>query len=396
MILSPSPTIASRIREIAPPHIDVLNTCATELRAAGKDVISLGQAIPGFAPPSVSLEAAHEAIHQADTHIYSADAGIPQLRRALSMKLGQDFGVVADPEREMIITAGGNQAFMLALLTLLEPGDEVLLPTPYYLNHEMGIRTVGCTPVEVPLQESGGFSLTLENITPYLTSNTKALVVVSPNNPTGAVYSENELRRIVHAMAARDVTVISDETYQHFLYDGRTHFSIGSLGDEKAHVIIVGSLSKSFAMTGWRIGYMIAHAAFIEQAMKVQDSMVICASVVGQLMATAAVEQAWAYPLTYNGLFNQRRLFLEQRIKSIRGLHWMPTHGGFFAFVRVEGCTDSIRLSGQILDDAHVVTTPGRIFGKAAEGFIRLSYGSVDQTRLEEACDRLEEYFSQR
>ncbi len=394
-LLWSSPAVASRIKEIAHPYIDVLNAKAATLRSSGKEVISLGQAIPGFSPPPVALDAARDALRNPETHIYSADAGILSLRVSLCHRLHASFGIEADPESEVIITTGGNQAFMLALLTLVEQGDEVLLPTPYYLNHEMAVRTVGAVPVEVPLEEDDGFTLTLEKIQPYLSERSKALVIVSPNNPTGTVYDESELKRIVSALSPRGMTIISDETYQHFLYDGKKHFSLGSQRAWRENVIVVGSLSKSFAITGWRIGYMLAHAMFIEQAMKVQDSMVICASVIGQEMAAAAVEHAWDYPITFNEQFNQRRLYLERRLKSIRGLHWTPTYGGFFAFVRVEGCKDSIALSEQILDRIHVVTTPGRIFGHVGGGFIRLSYGSVDLPKLEKACDRLEEYFSQ-
>jgi aspartate/methionine/tyrosine aminotransferase len=387
--------IPPRVTAISPPQIDVINARAAEWRARGADVISLGQALPGFAPPSSVFAAAQAALLRPDTHIYSADAGVIELRQALCRRLAEDFTVTADPETEVIITAGANQAFMLALMTVLEPGDEVLLPAPYFMNHEMAVRAIGAVPIEVPLDKAAGFSLRWIDLEARLTPRTRAVVICSPSNPTGAVFGATALQEIARELLARNIVILSDETYMHFVYGDCQHFSLASVPNWRESVILLGSFSKSFGMTGWRVGYLIASSRTIHEALKIQDAMLICAPVIAQEAVLAAVEQAWHYPQQYLEAFNTRRCYLRDRLDTIPTLHWQPTQGGFFAFVEVAGCADAQQLSLAILDRVHVVTIPGNLFGVNGQGFLRLSYGSVDLSRLEMACDRLLRYFSE-
>jgi len=373
--------------------MDVLNARAERLRRQGAHVISLGQGVPGFPIVSGAIEMARQALEEADTHVYSGDAGLLPLRQALSATLPQENGAEVDPQTEIIITAGANQAFVLALLTLLEPGDKVLLPSPFYFNHEMAVRIVGGSPVEVPLSEETGFQLRMEDLEPYLDTAPRALVIVSPNNPTGAVYQPEELRRIAEALASREITIISDETYRHFVYDGAEHFSPPSIPEIRCQVITLGSFSKSFSMTGWRVGYVVAEPDFIGEALKVQDSMLVCAPVISQKAALGGLGEPAVEISRRREILDQRRRFLIQRLAQIPRLTWHPTRGAFYAFARVEGCTDSAALAEQILETVHVVTVPGSVFGRHGEGYLRLSYGSVELADLEEACDRLAQYF---
>jgi aminotransferase len=355
--------------------------------------MNLGQAVPGFSIVPKASETALQALNEEDTHIYSADAGILPLRVAFSETMRRYNQVEVDPLREVIITAGANQAFMLALLTLLEPGDKVLLPSPFFLNHEMAVRIAGGIPVEIPLSEESGFQLRLEDVTPYLDMNPRALVIVSPNNPTGAVYDPAEIRRIGRALAAKGIVLFSDETYQYFTYDGSRHFSLASLPEVRSQVITIGSFSKTFNMTGWRVGFLVAEPDFVREAMKVQDAMLICAPVIAQKAVLGVLQEIPQFLNQRLEILNQRRRFFIKRLTDIPQLSWHPTYGGFFALARVKGCEDSTQLAMDILDETHVVTIPGSAFGQYGEGFLRISYGSVDLPDLEEACNRLSHYF---
>lgn len=355
-------------------------------------MISLGQAVPGFGPPPEAIEAARESLGRAETHVYSADAGQPSLRRALCDRLEAEQGVRLTPD-EVIITAGGNQAFMLALMTLVDPGDEVLLPSPYFVNHEMAIAAFGAVPLEVPLSEASGFALRWEDLEPSITSRTRAVVVCSPSNPTGAVVSDVEMARIARELAARDMVLFCDETYGRFVYDGE-FTSLAALAGWRDAGVVVSTFSKSFGMPGWRVGFLLAPPHVCEAAIRIQDAMIICAPVVSQAGVNAAVRERWDYPESFKSELAARRALLAEGVRSIPRLHWTPTAGGFFAFVRVDGCSDSAALAAEILERAHVVTIPGSTFGTAGEGFLRLSYAAVSGADLAAALGRLRAFFS--
>jgi aminotransferase len=381
--------VPSHIAGIMSPVIDVVKERAAYWRRQGRDIVNLGQAVPGFPPPQAAIQAAQRALEEPDTHSYSADAGILPLRKALADGLAKHCRALIDPKSEIIITAGANQAFVLALITILEPGDEVILPSPFFMNHEMAVRAVGAIPVEAPLSEHDGFDLRLEGILPFVTPKTRAVVIVSPSNPTGAVCEPGELERITLEMLARGVYVISDETYIHFVYDEAKHLRLNAIPEWREGVITVGSFSKSFAMPGWRVGYLIAPSEIIWEAMKLQDTMIICAPVIAQKAVLAALNECWDYPAPYLPELDRRRKYVHERIAAMPGMSWYPTKGGFFALVRVEGCTDSERLCMELLDKVQVVTIPGSAFGKAGEGFLRFSYGAADIHALAKAFDRL-------
>ena len=382
--------IPARVANLLLPPFDVLNSKAAALRTNGHDVISLGQAVPGFGPPAAAIEAARRALANAETHRYSPDAGILSLREALCEKLAAHRGVRVEPD-DVIITAGGNQAFMLAAMTLIDAGDEVVLTTPYFVNHEMAIRAIGAIPIEAPLDETAGFRARWDDIAPHLTTRTRGVVLCSPSNPTGAVIDPAELARIVRELSSRGLTVFSDETYLHFADDAA---SAAAMDGWREHVVVVGTFSKSFGMTGWRVGYLIADSQVCQQALKIQDAMIICAPTVSQIAADAAIRDDWNYAHSFRQVLLERRAALQQGIEGIPRLHWRSTAGGFFAFARVQGCDDSMALASDILERAHVVTIPGATFGTAGEGFLRLSYGAASAGQLREACRRLGAFFN--
>jgi len=383
--------IPPRAARIAPAQFDVLNSRAAALRAEGYDVISLGQAVPGFGPPPTAIEAARQALDRADTHVYSADAGQESLRQALCDQLERTQGVRVTPD-EVIITAGGNQAFMLALMTLVDPGDEVLLPSPYFVNHEMAIAACGAVPREVPLDEARGFALRWHDLEPCISSRTRAVVLCTPSNPTGAVVARAEMARVASELAARDIVLFCDETYSRFVYDGE-FTSLAAIDRWRDSGVVVSTFSKSFGMTGWRVGYLLASRQVCDAAIRIQDAMIICAPVIAQAGVEAAVRASWDYPASFMPELIARRQLLSAELVQIPRLRWTRTAGGFFAFVGVEGCTDSAALAAELLERAHVVTIPGSTFGRAGEGFIRLSYSAASRDELRVALDRLREFF---
>ena len=379
--------ISARARRLVVPPFDLLNQKAAELRDAGHRVISLGQAVPGFPPPPSALDAAARALADADVHRYSSDAGLRSLREALCDRFREHLAVHAAPE-DVIITAGGNQAFMLAALTTIDPGDEVVLAGPYFVNHEMAIGAAGAIPIEAPVSESSGFAARWTDIEPYLTPRTRAVVLCTPSNPTGAVIAREELERIVSELSRRQITLICDETYMHFVYDG-THDSAASVAAWRDNVVVVGTFSKSFAMTGWRVGYMLADRRVCDEAIKIQDAMIICAPVISQKAVEAAVRTDWNYISQFLPELRKRRAALERALSDHPVLRWQPTGGGFFAFVRIVNGQPSESLAASLLEHTHVITIPGAAFGRAGEGFLRLSYGAVSADDLVEGCDRI-------
>lgn len=385
-------SVSARARSLVFPPFDILNQKAAALRQAGHRVISLGQAVPGFPPPPAALEAASCALADPSVHQYSADAGLLSLRKALCDRLREYLHVEAAPD-EVIVTAGGNQAFMLAALTVLDHGDEVVLASPYFVNHHMAIRAAGAVPIEARVTEDSGFRTRWEDIEPQLTPRTRAVVLCTPSNPTGAVIEADQLGLIAGELAARGITLICDETYLHFVFDG-PHSSAASTPGWQGNVIVVGTFSKSFAMTGWRVGFLIADRQVCAEAIKIQDAMIICAPVISQKAVEAAIRSDWNYITRFHEELRNRRAALQTAVARIPALHWEPTGGGFFAFLRIPDVHDSEMLATALLERAHVVTIPGSSFGSCGEGFLRLSYGAVSIDELIEACNRLGEFFS--
>ena len=257
-------------------------------------------------PASSAIEAAARALDDAETHLYSADAGLPALREALAAALRQTDITAA----EIIITAGGNQAFMLAAMTAIDAGDEVILPSPHFVNHQMAIEAIGAIPIEAPLSETHGFRPRWRDIAPHLTAKTRAVVLCSPSNPTGAVVEPAELERIAAELRRRDLLLICDETYHRLIYGAAEHRSGAALPGWRDHVIVCGTFSKSFGMTGWRIGYMLASSEVCDQAIKIQDAMIICAPVIAQRAVLAAIAHDWNYPLRFLPELEDRRAAL--------------------------------------------------------------------------------------
>ena len=374
------------------PPFDPLHLRAAELRQQGRQVVSLGQALPFFPPPASALDSARAALDRPEVHRYCTDPGILSLRQALAERLASTVHGQLGPE-DLIITAGGNHAFTLALLTLVSPGDQVVLPGPYFTNHQMAVTARGAVPIEAPVADRERFTVRWSDLEPHLTPATKAVVLCTPSNPTGATIEVEEGTRIVRALAERGILVICDETYMSFVYDGE-FWSAASVGGWRRNVVVIGTFSKHFGMMGWRVGFLLADAGVCQQAVKVQDAMIICAPVVSQMAVEGAVRSSWSYPATFRDEFLQRRQIMHDAVRAIPRLHWTPTSGGLFAFARVDGCSDSNALARQLLEDAGVITMPGAAFGTSGEGHLRMSYGFATLPDLADAMDRLSRYLN--
>jgi aminotransferase len=383
--------IPSRIQQIALPPFDPLNQRAAELRRQGHHVISLGQALPFFAPPEAALASARAALEGPDVHRYSTDPGLLSLRQALAERLEESAPGV-DPS-ELVITAGANHAFSLAITTLAGSGDEIVLPAPYFTNHHMAIAALGAIPVEAPVADRDTFAVRWPDIEKHLTPRTRVVVLCTPSNPTGAAIDPGEGDRIVNELMRRDIAVICDETYRPFVYEGEA-WSAASVRGWRQNVVVVGSFSKAFGMMGWRVGFLLASAAICEQVIKVQDAVIICAPVISQMAVEGAVRHAWSHAASFHHAMRRRRAIMSDGIAGIPRLTWTPPQAGLFAFTRVDGCRASAALSHDLLEQAHVVTLPGSAFGTCGEGHLRLSYGYADESDLREALTRMAEHFA--
>jgi aminotransferase len=325
-------------------------------------------------------------------HRYSTDPGLLTLRTALADKLQHRLGSSIEPG-DLIVTAGANHAFTLALMTLVDPGDEVILPAPYFTNHQMAIVAHGAIPIEAPVRDRQQFAITWSDVEPHVTSRTKAVVICTPSNPTGSTMARTEGERLVKELAARDIVLISDESYYFFVYDGEA-WSAATAPDWRRNVIVVSTFSKAFGMMGWRVGYLLADADVCVQATKVQDAMIICAPVMSQMAVEGAVRHDWTYAETFHDNLRERRRMMAEGLRRIPELSWTPTRGGLFAFTRVHGCTDSAALAHDLLEQASVVTIPGAAFGRCGEGYLRLSYGYASLPDLEQALSALDAFFT--
>ena len=388
--------IPERVRSVAMPPIDALNTRMAEINAGGGDVISLGQSVPFFGPPPEMVEAVRDALDSFGPrlHTYGPDAGIPELREALARKLADFNGVEVDPGRQLLVTPGSNQAFMVTMMTILEPGDEVAIASPYYFNHHMAIELCGGVVREIPLSEENGFQMTLEDVESAMGPRTKAVVIISPNNPTGTVYDPDQIATIASSLTERGIYVITDDAYEVFCYDGARHVNPMAAVEPSGLLVTLGSLSKTLGMTGWRIGYIAASPELIRQALKVQDATAICAPIIAQVAATAALEHMPAYPQSMIGELNERRDLLQSVVAETPALHWHRTDGALFALVRAESAGgDRRELESELLERAHVLTVPGSAFGNQWSDFIRVSYGCSPRDRYEEALERVAKFF---
>ena len=349
--------------------------------------ISLGQGVVDYAPPAAAHEALIRFCAEPARHKYQHELGIPELRERIATRLAAENGIDAD-RFSLMVTAGGNMAFLTALLALCDQGDEVVLVKPYFFNHEMAVRIIGCRPVVVAADER--YQLDLASIEAAVGPRTRAVVTVSPNNPSGAVYSESDLRAVNALCTDRGLFHISDEVYEYFLFDGARHFSPGAIAGAETHTVCIYSLSKSYGFASWRVGYMLFPSSLLEAVKKIQDTNVICAPVVSQFAAVAVLETG--------------RQWVEERIESIAAVRRIAldalsslgervtvprADGAFYFLVRVHRGEDSVELVERLIRKHRIAVIPGTAFGMDNGCYLRIGYGAVNAAAMEEGMERL-------
>ncbi|RWX74126.1 MAG: Aspartate aminotransferase [Candidatus Methanosuratincola subterraneus] len=358
-----------------------------ELSSKYADVISLGIGEPDFDTPAHIKEYAKEALDRGITH-YTPNNGLKELRDAISEKLKKENSIFADPDKEIIVTTGGNQAFLLIWASFLKEGDEVLIPSPHFVTYSATVRLAGGVPVEVPLKMENGFVLTVDDLQRHLTERTRAIVLNSPNNPTGAVLTEKDVRATVEFAEDHGLAVVSDEVYESLVYDGIRHVSPASVASEPGRFITVGSLSKTYAMTGWRIGYAAGPEDLIARMVKFQMYLSACPTSFAQYAAARALSdpRSQAAVSQMRSEYMRRRDYIYRRLKQIPGFSVVKPGGAFYIFPFVG---DDLKISEKLLVEARVAAVPGSTFGVAGRGHLRLAY-TVPVERLGEAMDRIE------
>lgn len=372
--------------QTAAPGIAEMNTLAEELRAGGEKLINLGQAVPFFSPPKAALNRMMEMVDETEFHRYSPDPGLITLRRKVAEIWLRKFQLKVSPDKEMLITAGANSAYLMTVMTLFNPGDRMGLVTPFYFNHAMAVSMTGGTIVEIPLSAKTGFQLDPEQVIAVaLREKLKAVTIVTPGNPTGVTFSPASLRRLAEGLRPHGIFLIVDETYAFFPATPEGHFSPGSLEECPELVVTIGSFSKTFAMTGWRVGYVFAAGAMIREMLKVQDTMSICAPRPGQILAYVCLEQE---PWTW---LDEQNAALASRQQAVAGLTFGPWNiramGRFFAFF--EGPGNAREMALALLRQEKVVVIPGDIFGAGLSGTFRLSLGSPPEAEFRDGIQRV-------
>jgi aminotransferase len=348
------------------------------------DVFDMTVGIPDFDTPQHIKDAAKQAIDDGYTR-YTHNAGLIEVREALSQKMKRDNGIDSDPVTEVMCTAGGMGALVLANMVIVNPGDEVIYPDPGFVSHYAHIKLAQGIPIPIQLKKKHKFGFTAEELEQVITDKTKMLVLNSPNNPTGGIIPNKELKRIADVCIEHDIYVLSDEAYEKFRYDEERPLFIGSLPDMKDRTVSLFSLSKTYAMTGWRIGACVGPREVIAAMTKLQEHIIA-------MPTTAAVSGPQDCVDEMVQTFKKRRDIITKGLNAIEGVELEPPGGAFYVFPDVSSFgIDSYDLVLRILKDTNVVTVHGSAFGKFGEGFLRLCY-AVSTQRIEEALSRLDNY----
>lgn len=359
-----------------------------DLAAKRGDCIYLQLGEPDFTTPKHVLEAAKRAMDEGHTH-YGPDRGIPELRQLIAEKIRNQYGAEYDWEDEILVTAGGQAGLHIAVMALVNPGEEIIILVPYYPPYLVNAQLAGAKPVFVELTPQGGFIPDPEAIERAMTPRTKALILLSPNNPTGAVYPADILEKIVQMAAERNIAVISDEVYESLVYDGLDHKSLLSFPEGKANVVQVNSFSKTYAMTGLRVGYVAASNDKLLQFLKYHHTVNISANVPAQVACVAAMKGPQECVEDMRRAYQERRDLLVAMLNDIPGIHCDTPKGAFYAFADIrELGVPSLEFVQYLVREAGVVLTNGSGFGY--EGFVRVSYAAAPRL-IEEAMRRMKE-----
>ena len=387
---------------ISPSATLAMDTMAKELIAAGHDVIKFGVGEPDFDTPEFIRAAAKKAIDDGKTR-YTAVAGTVELRREIAAKLKRDNGLEYDPAGEIIVSSGAKHTIFTALCAILNPGDEVIIPTPCWVSYPEMVRMAGGVPVFAPSRAEEGFIFTADEIEPYVTPKTKLLMINSPNNPNGCVIPRDVLQGIADLAVKHKFYVISDEIYEKLIYDGEEHVSIAALGEDiKKQTIVVNGVSKTYAMTGWRIGYAAAPREIVKVMTAYQSHSASNANSIAQAAAAAALAAGDAQCIKdMVAEFDARRVLMHHLINEIPGLSAHMPKGAFYVMANISGLigkkfegeeiTGSDKFAELLLNSNHVAVVPGKAFGDDAH--VRLSY-ATSSGKIKRGIDRMARFIA--
>ncbi len=385
-------SLSARALAIAPSPTVAMDARYKEILAGGRPVLSLGAGEPDVPMPEAGVEAAIRALREGKTR-YAHMAGLPELRAAISRKFKEENGLEYGPEN-ILVTSGAKQAVFTALTALLNPGDEVLIPSPYWVTYPEAVRLLGAVPVEIATRFEEGFKLTPEALRAALTPRSKLLLLNSPCNPTGAVYTRAELAALAAVAVEADLYVLSDEIYEHILYGDSSHkveaISLASLSPAMAaRTATVNGFSKAFAMQGLRLGYVGAPAAWAKAMVAVQSHAAHHPSTISQYAAVACLAAAPGVLPAMRAHYQEAREYTLARLRKIPGIRWNDPDGAFYVFLDISAIsTDSVSLAEYLLEKCDLATVPGLGFGR--DGYLRISFANSREV-LEQAFDRLEQ-----
>lgn len=389
-------TLNPRVVAVQPSATLTMTARAKQLRREGKPVIGLSAGEPDFETPAPIAEAAIQAIREGFTH-YTENAGMLELREAICRKLAEENGLTYEPD-QILCTNGAKQAVAMSIEVLCRPNDEVLIPAPYWVSYPEMVRLAGATPVVLPTSVETGYRLTPTQLEAAITERTRLLILCSPSNPTGTVYTPAELEELAEVLRRYEhVYVLSDEIYEYILFSGK-HMSFASLPGMKERTITVNGFSKGFAMTGWRLGYLAAERPIVKATAKVQSQLTSAPCSISQKAGLAALQMDKAPIWEMVAAFRQRRDFMLERLQAINGITCPKPEGAFYLFPQVsafygrrtpEGqtITDSTSLCLYLLEQCHVALVPGEAFGDP--NGVRISY-AASMEHLAEAMRRIE------
>jgi len=350
--------------------------------------ISLGQGVVHYGPPQAAIDAVRGALTDASTHEYQDGAGLPALVEQLAAKLRAENGIDVTRGTRLMVTAGANMAFVHAVLAITAPGDEVILNVPFYFNHEMAIQMADCTAVRVATDDR--YQPRLDALRAAITDRTRAIVTVTPNNPSGAVFSEDALREINALCRDRGIYHIADEVYEYFTFGSARHVSSGSFPGAEGHTIAMYSLSKAYGFAGWRIGYMTYPEHLASAMAKSQDTLIVCPPVASQVAAIAALEIGRAYCEPHvRELAVIRDIVLSQLSALAPRVSVPAADGAFYLLLKVETAQDPMTIAERLIREHKVAVIPGPAFGMTDGCYFRVAYGALQKETVTEGIGRL-------
>ena len=385
--------ISNRVKKMGTSAIHEMTRLSKEV----DDVAFLSWAKPTSDTPEHIKQAAIRAIENGLVGGYSAPLGLPALCEEIATKLTRDNHLDANAS-EVLVTVGAIEGLAAAVMTVVDPGDEVIVPSPTYATHIRQVLLASGNPVVVPSDEEAGFVLDIDGIEKAITHKTRAILFATPANPTGTVFREEQLRQVARLALEHNLTIITDEAYEYFVFDGNKHFSIASIPEMKKHAISCYTFTKTYAMTGWRVGYLHADEALIPEIRKAHIPFAICAPVVSQYAALGALQGPQDCIEDFRAKYLAARDVMCERLDGLSEfLDYKKPGGSYLMFPRVltaEGRRDSLSFCKRLLREAKVSTTPGIAFGPTGEGHLRMSF-CVPQDTINKAFDRMEGFFKQ-